>query len=127
MPKSKNSRPVGVPEQVSYNVYMQPERELVRQSAAKKRIFLPHAIRQMSRPDRLITSAEVRYCIEAGELIEDYPDDPRGHSCLLLGFGIGGRPIHVVCTPKEDYLAIITAYPPDQKGWEADNKTRRKP
>jgi len=105
---------------------MQPELELVRQSAAKKLIFLPHAIRQMSRPDRMITSAEVRHCIETGDLVEDYPDDPRGHSCLLLGLGIGGQPLHVVCAPKEDYLAIITAYRPDQEEWEADFKTRRK-
>lgn len=104
---------------------MRPELELVRQSAAKKLLFLPHAIRQMSRPDRLITSAEVCHCIEVGDLIEDYPDDPRGHSCLLLGVGMDDRPIHVVCAPKDDYLAIITAYLPDQEAWEADYKTRR--
>ena len=32
-------------------------------------------------------------------MVEDYPDDSRGHSCLMLGFGKGGRPIHVVCAP----------------------------
>jgi len=50
--------------------------------------------------------------------VEDYPDDPRGHSCLLLGSGEGGRSIHVVCAPREDYLAIITAYIPDPARWE---------
>ncbi len=27
-----------------------------------------------------------------GELIEDYPEDVRGHSCLLLGFEDAGDP-----------------------------------
>jgi hypothetical protein len=30
-----------------------------------------------------------------GEGIEDYPDDPRGHSCLMLGTA-GGRSVHIV-------------------------------
>ena len=98
---------------------------LVREAAEKKILFLPHAVRQMSRPDRMIRVAEVRSCVTSGDLIEDYPEDARGHSCLILGNGDDGRPIHVVCSPKADYLAIITAYAPDPAQWEADFKTRR--
>ncbi|OHB72831.1 MAG: hypothetical protein A2V70_01395 [Planctomycetes bacterium RBG_13_63_9] len=97
---------------------------LVRVAAERKRLFLPHALRQMSRPDRMVTTAEVRLVIEEGEVIEDYPNDPRGHSCLLLGSGEGGRAIHVVCAPKEDYLAVITAYLPDEAEWSSDFRTR---
>lgn len=97
----------------------------VREAAAKKILVLPHALRQMLRPDRMITTLEVRSVIERGEVIEDYPEDVRGHSCLLLGFGEDGRVIHVVCAPKEDYLAIITSYLPDPNEWSADFKTRR--
>jgi len=75
----------------------------------------------------MITIREVRSVVEHGEVIEDYPGDRRGHSCLMLGFGIDRRPVHVVCSPKDDYLAIITAYIPDEKEWEDDFKTRRKP
>ena len=50
----------------------------------------------------------------------DYPADPRGHSCLLLGLGQEGRPAHVVCSPKVDYLAVITAYLPDPAQWSSD-------
>ncbi|MBA3966592.1 MAG: DUF4258 domain-containing protein [Nitrospirales bacterium] len=75
-----------------------------RQAAKKKLLFLPHAIRQMSRPERMITPQEVESVVMTGELVEDYPHDSRGQSCLLLGFGESGRPIHVVCSPKEDYL-----------------------
>jgi hypothetical protein len=99
----------------------------VRAAAARKRLYLPHALRQMSRPDRMIRTAEIRAVIEQGQVIEDYPEDPRGHSCLLLGRGEHGRPIHVVCAPKEDYLAIITAYLPDERDWSDDFRVRVKP
>ena len=99
--------------------------DLVRQSAARKLLFLPLAVRQMSRPDRMITREEVQGVIEDGEVIEDYPNDQRGHSCLLLGFGAAGRPIHVACAPKGEYLAIITAYVPDPRLWTAAWTRRR--
>jgi hypothetical protein len=67
----------------------------------------------MSRPERMITPGEVRTVVLSGDLIEDYPQDPRGHSCLLLDFGDNNRAVHVVCSPKDEYLAIITAYLPD--------------
>ena len=98
---------------------------LVQEAAEKKILFLPHAVRQISRPERMIRVAEVRSCVTGGELIEEYPEDVRGHSCLILGDGDDRRPIHVVCSPKADYLAIITAYEPDPAQWEADFKTRR--
>jgi hypothetical protein len=96
----------------------------VRQSAAKRILFLPHAIRQMSKPDRMISTADIRAVIEHGEVIEDYPDDARGHSCLILAVA-DERFLHVVCTPKDDYLAIITAYLPSDQEWE-DNYSKRK-
>ena len=64
--------------------------------------------------------------LETGELIADYSEEARGHSCLILGSGPDGRPIHVVCSPKEDFLAIITAYVPGAAEWEDDSKTRRR-
>jgi hypothetical protein len=73
----------------------------------------------------MIRRAEVRRVITEGEVIEDYPKDARGHSCLLLGFGDRERPIHVLCAPSEDYLAIITAYLPDAHEWSSDFRKRR--
>jgi hypothetical protein len=97
----------------------------VREAAQKRLLFLPHAIRQMSRPARMITPREVETVVVKGELIEDYPHDPRGHSCLVLGLGDTDRPVHVVCSPKDDYLAIITAYLPDAAQWSEDFRRRR--
>lgn len=81
----------------------------------------------MSRPDRMISTKEIRQVIEHGQIIENYPNDARGHSCLMLGSGEANRPVHVVCSHKEDFLAIITAYIPDEKDWDNGFKTRRTP
>jgi hypothetical protein len=44
-------------------------------AGAKKRLlFLPHAVRQMLRPSRLIHIREVCLDIENGWIIEDYPE-----------------------------------------------------
>jgi hypothetical protein len=96
----------------------------VQAAAAQRLLFLPHAIRQMSHPDRMIMPEEVERVVLGGEVIEDYPTDPRGHSCLLLGFGDNALPIHVVCAPKDEYLAIITAYRPAPQQWSRDFKRR---
>ena len=98
---------------------------LVRQSAAKRILVLPHAVRQMSRPDRMISMAEVHRVIENGELVEDYPEDVRGHSCLIHGQGERNRPIHVVCSPKTEYPAVITSYLPSEQEWEDNFKMRK--
>jgi len=97
----------------------------VRCAAQKRLLFLPHAIRQMSRPQRMIRTDEVEIVVTQGELIEDYASDPRGHSCLTLGFGETSRAVHVVCSPKDEYLAIITAYLPDPTQWSEDFRRRR--
>ena len=97
----------------------------VRKAATKRILFLPHALSQMNAPERMITVREVRAVIFYGSVIEDYPEDARGHSCLMLGQGDTDRPIHVVCAPKSDYLAIITAYLPSPRQWERDWRTRK--
>lgn len=95
-------------------------------AAARQRIlYLPHAVRQMSRLDRMIRPRDVRTALLEGEVIEDYPDDARGHSALVFGVGDDGRTLHVVCSPKEEYLAIITAYIPDPDQWSSDFRVRR--
>ena len=98
---------------------------LVHEAAKKKILYLPHAVRQMSRLKKMITTLEVQQVVERGEIIEHYPEDIRGHSCLVLGFGEDHRPIHVICSPKDEYLAVITAYIPDEKLWRNDFRERR--
>lgn len=97
----------------------------VHSAARTKLLFLSHAVTQMARPDRMITVQEVRAVVLRGEIIENYPEDARGHSCLILGMGDLGRAVHVVCAPKGDYLAVITAYLPEKREWSPDFRTRR--
>jgi hypothetical protein len=99
--------------------------DIIKQSAEKKIIYSLHALDEMNVEDELITTDEVRSVIFSGEIIEDYPEDKRGHSCLMLGMPNNRRPVHVVCAPKDEYLAIITAYIPSLEKWEADFKIRR--
>lgn len=54
---------------------------------------------------------------DESEIIEDYPEDVRGHSHLMLGFTPSKEPIHVVCAVHEEELVIITTYRPIQGQW----------
>ncbi len=80
----------------------------------------------MSTPERMIKVSDVKNVVQNGEVIEDYPEDSRGHSCLILGIGENGRKIHVVCSPKKEFLAIITAYLPNPNQWDKNFKIRKK-
>jgi hypothetical protein len=52
------------------------------------------------------------------EIIEDYPDDKYGPSCLILGFTKAGRPLHIQCSyPSRLLINIITLYEPDLDLW----------
>ena len=68
-----------------------------------------------------ITVREIEEAILSSEakIIEDYPNDPRGPSCLVLGFTKEHNlPVHVVCGTGEPVsLVIITVYRPDPDEW----------
>jgi hypothetical protein len=68
--------------------------ELVKQSAEKKIIYTLHALDEMNAENEMITTDEVRYVVFNGETIEDYSEDKRGHSCLMLGMPNNRRPVH---------------------------------
>jgi hypothetical protein len=104
------------------NAYLMKQK--IALSAKKKILFLPHAIKQMSRPDKMITTAHIKEAVTLGEIIESYPRDKRGASCLV-SYVKKNKPLHVVCAPKNEYLAIITAYSPTTDKWSSDYKTRK--
>ncbi len=71
-----------------------------------------------------ITIPDIEASIFAGEILEDYPTDPRGPSCLILGYS-QGRAIHIVCgKTSTDWIRIITVYLPKLPKW-IDDRTRR--
>jgi len=56
--------------------------------------FSKHAVDQSIL--RNISLDEFRECISNATVIEDYPNDKYGPSCLIFGFTKNGRPIHVL-------------------------------
>jgi len=66
-----------------------------------------------------ITISEIETALLGPEtvVIEDYPDDPRGHSVLVLGFTEDEQPLHMVCSIHENHAILITVYRPDPQRW----------
>jgi hypothetical protein len=51
-------------------------------------------------------------------VIEDYPDDKYGPSCLLLGFTSRNRPLHIQYSyPSRPLVKIVTVYEPEPELW----------
>ena len=85
--------------------------------------FSRHAVDQSIL--RGIRVREIREAMAAGVVIEDYPGDKYGPSCLLLGFTNNRRPLHIQCSyPSRRLVKIITVYEPDPDHW-SDFSTRK--
>ena len=65
--------------------------ELCKQSKIK---WYKHALERMQERD--INRADVKNCIMNGEIIENYPDDFPHPSCLIFGYTINNRILHIV-------------------------------
>lgn len=91
--------------------------EQIREKIAQDQLeFSKHAVDQSIL--RHISVQELREAITNGEIIEDYPDDKYGPSCLILGYTRAGRPLHFQCTyPSRPLLKIITLYEPEPNRW----------
>ena len=75
---------------------------------------------------RHITMQEVQETVENCEILEDYPEDKYGPSCLIAGFTKSNRPLHIQCShPSRFLIKIITLYEPNPIKW-IDFKIRRK-
>jgi len=85
--------------------------------------FSEHAVDQSI--IRHISVQEMREAIAEGEVIEEYPNDKYGPSCLILGFTLAERPLHIHCSyPSRALVKIITLYRPNPQRW-IDFKIRR--
>ena len=82
-----------------------------------------HCFERMQELD--ISRADVKNCILNGEIIEDYPNDFPYPSCLIFGYTIKEKVIHVVAGSDGEYVYIITAYFPNKEKFEDDLKTRK--
>jgi uncharacterized protein DUF4258 len=94
---------------------------------AGRYVLTVHAERERQSDE--ITTSELESALQHCEIIEDYPNDPRGHSCLVLGFA-DTRPVHVVCALKGDprEILVVTVYDPSLSPdkWDSSFRGRRK-
>lgn len=84
--------------------------------------FTLHAGDRMTERHISVGEFEEAALSDVTEVIEDFPEDARGPSCLIFGMTKSGRPLHLHCTYPPD-LAVITVYEPRPGEW-TDWKTR---
>ncbi|MBI2305276.1 MAG: DUF4258 domain-containing protein [Chloroflexi bacterium] len=95
------------------------------QAGVKKRDyrFTLHAGDRMTEGHISVRETEEALLSSDAEMIEDYPEDRRGLSCLILGITGGRRPLHIQCTYPPN-VVVITAYEPKAEEW-IDWKVRK--
>lgn len=71
-----------------------------------------------------ISLDEVLEAIGHGEVLEHYPEHRRGACCLVCGPTETGRPLHIVCTPAQPMLILITVYEPRPPKWQTPRERR---
>ena len=80
--------------------------------------FSKHAVDQSILRDIAVNELE-QAILNPSKIIEDYPNDKYGPSCLILGFIDADRPLHVPCSyPSRPLIKIITLYQPDPRLWK---------
>ena len=91
-------------------------RELRNKIANGRFEFSQHAVDQSI--IRHISVQEIREAFANSQIVEDYPDDKYGSSCLVLGFTLTDRPLHILCSyPSRPLVKIVTLYEPDPEQW----------
>ncbi|MDZ7718487.1 MAG: DUF4258 domain-containing protein [Balneolaceae bacterium] len=86
--------------------------------------FSRHAVDQSI--IRNISVQELKQAINTeAKIIEDYPNDKYGPSCLILGYTKQKRLLHIQCSyPSRTVLKIVTLYEPDPDKWINFEKRR---
>jgi len=99
--------------------------ERMRQFASERRLCVTlHARKEMDADSVGIEALAQALASATAEIIEDYPEDQRGHSHLILAWLEGEEAVHVCCALHESELVIITVYRPDTQEWTQDMKGR---
>lgn len=66
-----------------------------------------------------LSTLEVEQALLNGQILGNYPRDPRGPSCLVYG-DAAGQPIRMVCgRNRSGWLVLITVYIPALPKWKS--------
>jgi hypothetical protein len=95
----------------------------IKKGIKSKHYFTHHAIEKMA--ERMISEIEIVESVRDGEIIEEYPEDKYGPTCLIYGATKKNRVLHVLVSYSIP-LWIITAYEPKDAEWINYKIRRRK-
>ncbi len=85
-----------------------------------------HAYQEMLNDDISIEMLVSAIAYDEARICEDYENDERGASCLVLGYNYEDVPMHFVMAYHTIRPIVITAYKnPNTDTWEEDLCTRR--
>jgi len=97
--------------------------EKIRQAFIQKQFrYTKHGLEQ--RIKRHISAEEIEQAILTGQIIEDYPSDKYGPSCLIYGRTKENKPLHIQIA-FEPIISIVTVYEPNPEEWIDFIKRRR--
>jgi uncharacterized protein DUF4258 len=86
-----------------------------------------HAEKEREADQIIVQEIDGAVLSNACELVEDFPTDPRGHSCLILRWTRVWLPVHIVCGHlHEEECIVITICRTDPAEW-IDWRNRREP
>ena len=106
---------------------MAPElKSIVRWFKAGDYIITKHGFNRMKEKSITVAILEEALGGDKPKIVEDYPQNRRGASCLILGWNGLNNPIHACIGYAGDRLEVITAYRPTLNKWYPDFSRRRK-
>ena len=100
--------------------------ERVRELAARREVRISeHGYDELAQDG--ILAGDVVSGVQGAEVVEDYPDYPKGPCVLVLQKDRDGRTVHAVWgipKGKTSPAVLVTAYRPDPERWSADFRRR---
>jgi hypothetical protein len=101
--------------------------ERVRELASRREVRISeHGYDELAQDG--ILARDVVSGVQSAEVLEDYPDYPKGPCVLVLQKDQEGGPVHVVWgvpKGKTSPAVLVTAYRPDPGKWSEDFRRRR--
>lgn len=101
--------------------------ERVRELAARREVRISeHGYDELAQDG--ILAREVVSGVQGAEVVEDYPEYPKGPCVLVLQRDEAGLPVHAVWgipKGKTSPAVLVTAYRPDPAKWSEDFRRRR--
>jgi hypothetical protein len=101
--------------------------DLIRELVARREVRISeHGYDELAQDG--ILARDVVSGVQEADVVENYPDYPKGPCVLVLQKDADGRPVHAVWgipRGKTSPAVLVTAYRPDPGRWSEDFRRRR--